>query len=228
MQCILTSDGYVIPISIRDGLPYVVLCPFSDEEWDTLPHVILTGDADWDPGMLDQDLDDNEACFDAISDLPPDKPPSAFDEVNDYTKWVVVQSHDVLYSWDTSQHIVDACVMMHTYQAHAGNNCCISEHHDSNDTALKDQPPLYESHAHEVSKHPPDYQSLRPMFGWLPANLIKQTFKVTTQYAQLPMSILLKKQYKLLMTQPATLGTHHQASPKCEPQGSQMALNRQR
>jgi len=130
--------------------------------------------------MLGQDLDDNEVWFDAISDLPPDKPPSAFDEVGDYTKWVVVQSHDVLYSWDTSQHIVDACVIMHTYQAHAGNNCCISEHHNPDDTALEDQPPLYESHAHEVSKHPPDYQLLRPMFGWLPADLIKQTFKVTT------------------------------------------------
>jgi len=118
-----------------------VLHPFSDEEWDTLPHVILTGNADWDPGVLDQDLDDNEAWFDAISDLLPDKPPSAFDEVGDYTKQVVVQSHDVLYSWDTSQHIVDACVMMHTYQAHAGNNCCISEHHDPDDTTLEDQPP---------------------------------------------------------------------------------------
>jgi len=35
-----------------------------------LLHVILTGDADWDPGILDLDLDKNEAWFDAISDLP--------------------------------------------------------------------------------------------------------------------------------------------------------------
>jgi len=34
------------------------------------------------------------------------------------------------------------------------------------------------------------------MFGWLPADLIKQTLEVTTQYACLPMSTLLKKQYK--------------------------------
>jgi len=31
---------------------------------------------------------------------------------------IVVQCHDVLYSWDTSKHIIDACVMMHTYEAH--------------------------------------------------------------------------------------------------------------
>ena len=117
MQHILTNDGYVIPISIRDGLPYVALHPFTDEEWDSLPHVILTGDADWDPSVLDLDLDENETWFDTISDLPPDKSPAAFDEFGDYNKRVVVQSHDVLYSWDTSQHIIDACVMVHTYQA---------------------------------------------------------------------------------------------------------------
>jgi len=92
MQCILTNDGYVIPISIKDGLPYVTICPFNDDEWDNLLHVILTSDVDWDPSILDQDLDDNKAWFDAISDLPPDKPPSAFDEVGDYTKRVVVKA----------------------------------------------------------------------------------------------------------------------------------------
>ncbi len=116
LQCILTNDGYVIPISIRDGLPYVVL---SNEEWDSLPHVILTGDADWDPGVLDLDLDDNETWFDAMSNLPLDKPPSACDEVGDYMKRVSVQSLDVCHNWDTSQHIIDACVMVYTYQAHS-------------------------------------------------------------------------------------------------------------
>jgi len=60
-------------------------------------------------------LDENETWFHDISDLPHEKPPSAFDAFGDYNKRVVVQSHDVLYSWDTSQHIIDACVMVHTY-----------------------------------------------------------------------------------------------------------------
>jgi len=62
----------------------------------------LTGDADWDPSVLDLDLDDNEAWFDVITNLPHDKLPSAFDEFGDYNKRIVVQSHDVLYSWDNS------------------------------------------------------------------------------------------------------------------------------
>ncbi len=152
LQCILTNDGYVIPISIRDGLPYVALHLFTNEKWDSLPHVILTGDADWDLGILDLDLDDNETWFDAISDLPLDKPPSAFNEVGDYTKRVVVQSHDVLYSWDTSQHIIDACVMVHTYQA---QSLYLSHPPapDPEDLALDILPTLYDSHAHVINKH---------------------------------------------------------------------------
>ena len=62
--------------------------------------------------------------------------------------------------------------------------------------ALNILPTLYESHAHEINKWAPDYQALMPMFGWLPADVIKQSFAVTTQYACLPMSTLLKKRYK--------------------------------
>jgi len=88
-----------------------------DAEWDSLPHVILTGNTNWDPSVLDMDLDEEEAWFDAITDLSQRKSPSAFDEFRDYNKRVVVQSHDVLYSWDTSQDIINACIMVHTYHA---------------------------------------------------------------------------------------------------------------
>jgi len=62
---------------------------------DILPHVILTDNAEWGPGVLDQNLYDNETWFDAISDLSSDSPPAAFDEGGDYTKRIVVQSHDI-------------------------------------------------------------------------------------------------------------------------------------
>ncbi len=195
LQCILTNNGYVIPISICDGRPYITLHPFTDEEWDSLPHIILTGDADWDPGMLNLDLDEQETWFDAITDLPPDRPPSVFGEFGDYNKRIVVQSHDVLYSWDTSQHVIDACTMVHTYHALMLD---LSHHPaaDPEDPALEIIPTMYESHARKIKKRVPDYQALMPMFGWLPADMIKQTFAMTTQYACLPMSTLLKKWYK--------------------------------
>ncbi len=123
-QRILTNNGYVIPSKIWDGLPYITLRPFMDAEWDSLLHVILTGNTNWDPSVLDVDLDEEEAWFDAITDLPQRKSPSTFNEFGDYNKRVVVQSHDVLYSWDTSQHIIDACIMVHTYHAQTLDLSC--------------------------------------------------------------------------------------------------------
>ncbi len=85
--------------------------------------------------------------------------------------------------------------MVHTYQAQSLD---LSHPPAPNpeDHSLDILPTLYESHSHEINKHAPDIQSLLPMFGWLPVDIIKQTFEVTTQYAQLPMSTLLKRQYK--------------------------------
>jgi hypothetical protein len=42
----------------------------------------------------------------------------------------------------------------------------------------------------------PDYGQLCPRLSWLPIDAIKKTFKHTTQLACMPMSTILKKQYK--------------------------------
>jgi hypothetical protein len=68
LQRIETPDGYVFPLSIRDGLPYLAMRPYTDEEFDSLPHVVLTGDSNWDPRILDLDIDDDDDWYDAIAD----------------------------------------------------------------------------------------------------------------------------------------------------------------
>jgi len=153
------------------------------------------GDTDWDPSILDVDLDDEEAWFDAMTDLPLSKPPSAFDEFGDYNKRVIVQNHDVLYDWDTSQHIIDACIMVHTYHTYTLNLSC-SPTPNPEESYFDILTTEYKTQAHEINKQAPNYQALVPMFGWLPTEVIQQTFAVTTQYAHLPMTTLLKKQYK--------------------------------
>jgi hypothetical protein len=40
-QCIRTNDGYVIPLDVINGLPYLKMQPHTDKEWNELPHVIL-------------------------------------------------------------------------------------------------------------------------------------------------------------------------------------------
>ena len=57
-QRILTPDGYVIPLHIRDGLAYMDMHPPSDDEYSSLPHVFMTSDVPWDPTSLDNEFDD--------------------------------------------------------------------------------------------------------------------------------------------------------------------------
>ena len=54
-QQIHHPDGYVIPLSIRNGLPYVDMHPPTDLEMESYPHVIFTSDVTWDPSSLDHE-----------------------------------------------------------------------------------------------------------------------------------------------------------------------------
>ena len=59
-QCIEMLNGYVIPLNIQSGLLYMSIRPYTDTEWDSLPQVILTADIDWDPSVIDHELEDGE------------------------------------------------------------------------------------------------------------------------------------------------------------------------
>jgi hypothetical protein len=52
-QRIQTPDGYIIPLDIVDGLAYMPMSKPTQEEMETLPHIILTSDMDWDPRCMD-------------------------------------------------------------------------------------------------------------------------------------------------------------------------------
>ena len=63
-QTLTTLDGYVIPLAVRDGLCYMDMRPPTDQELDTLPHVLMTSDLPWDPGSLDSEPDNTDMFYD--------------------------------------------------------------------------------------------------------------------------------------------------------------------
>ena len=63
-QQILTPEGYIIPLKIRNGLPYMAMSKPSDSELDDYPHVMFTSDMPWDPRVLDDS--DDEISTDGI------------------------------------------------------------------------------------------------------------------------------------------------------------------
>ena len=62
-QRIVTPDGYVTPLSIRNGLPYMDMRYPTDEEMKKYPHVYFTEDTDWNPTMLDDEYVDDPNGF---------------------------------------------------------------------------------------------------------------------------------------------------------------------
>jgi hypothetical protein len=56
---IATLEGYIIPITVRRGLPYIRLRPYTDDEWNKLPKVTVTSPKEWDPTVLDSGVDEN-------------------------------------------------------------------------------------------------------------------------------------------------------------------------
>ena len=53
-QTITAHCGFVLPLDIKDGWPYMLLRPPSARECQTLPQIVLTGDTHWDPRVLVQ------------------------------------------------------------------------------------------------------------------------------------------------------------------------------
>jgi hypothetical protein len=170
-QRILTLDGYAIPINIRNGLPYIAMRPYTDKEWDELPHVLFTSDSEWDPTVLDYDLDEDEQWFDALSDIPEGTDNKLFDEYGDYRHCTIV-NHAV-----TLEHQMETNIDLENY-------VIPTEHF------------LLEAYERKITPTEPDYEALRPNFAWQSTDTIKKTFKATTQYAHIPMSTHLRKHYK--------------------------------
>ena len=91
-----TNDGYVHPIDIKNGLAYVQMRPYTQEEWDTLPHVVWTSDNEWNPTIFDHSASDDQHWFDAIQDVNEDSATRNFNLYGIYMGRVHVNSKPLL------------------------------------------------------------------------------------------------------------------------------------
>ena len=55
---------------------------------------------------------------------------------------------------------------------------------------------VYDVHSNELFPSKPNFELLRPLFGWAPADTIKRTFAVTTQFARGRVSDTLKQHWR--------------------------------
>ena len=75
------------PIQIKDGLSYISLCPYTNTEWETLPHVIWTQDSDWDPSTFNYEFNEGgDEWYDALMDHAENPHWELFNEFRNYRK----------------------------------------------------------------------------------------------------------------------------------------------
>ena len=193
LQRIQTPDGYIHPLNIKNRLPYIPMCPYTDHEWDTLPHVLWTSDIDWDPSVLDVSLTDDMHWFDTVSDLAASTLSNPFDEYGDYKhREAELHSFDAVAdtsSMDntTSPSDVDPDHNMFHAILHA-------MHHHSTYSSTS---PCLNINSKKLTTKPPNYDALRPFFLHASIDVIRRTFAATTQYARTNIGGLqLKKTFK--------------------------------
>ena len=99
-QCITTPHGLKIPLDIVNGLARLPMRPYTDKEWEDLPHVFLgLPDIEWDPRVLDSRLTDDQEWL-SSQEPPADWPPNPnFDIVGDYTRRTHHTSVNTSQSW---------------------------------------------------------------------------------------------------------------------------------
>jgi hypothetical protein len=197
-QRLTTPDGYVIPIDVKRGLPYITMRPFTDEEFEELPHILWTSEDDWDPTSFDSVISDDPNWY-AVEPSPP-LPNPMYDEYGEFRGHVLINQRE----WQVHYFALDT-------KPSSGNNefhDALEQFADDADSAI-DLIVYLANRALYICNHDtveaahkfvmtlePDYRQLRPRLGWLPIDAIKKMFEHTTQLARMPMSTILKKQYK--------------------------------
>jgi hypothetical protein len=176
-QQILHPDGYVIPLSIRNGLPYMDMCPPTDSDLDAYPHVFFTSDATWDPTFLDDEytVDDMELTTENHV------PSYGWKELNKYGEFLhrECETHDIYgVHPDTTDFTKMFCS-----KAKLVKNDFIDDF-------------LYEVYLNNVNPKQHDFNRLKPNFGFVPANRIQKTIENTTQFCRLDNRLPLRKHFK--------------------------------
>ena len=203
-QFIKTNDGYTFPLDICSGLPYLPLRPFSDTELETLPQVIMTGDCEWVPTLLDNIITDSDDWITNVNHVNPGHNKS-FDHFGDYQKRTISThhtsgSHGTTVIHDQGDQFFDATSTHEheqfffdadsSYQLDNDDNIRLCMELETTPNSITIASPT------KTTTATPDYPALRPYFAWLPPNIVKLTFKNTTQYAKQTISAIMKKHYK--------------------------------
>ena len=202
IQCIFTNDGYIFPLDIINGLPYLKMIPNTDKEFETLPHVIFTSGDLWNPRVLDHVLSQQDNWLDIVSKFDKGLIKTPFDEYGNFKER---EPHRIIQELpNPADEADDSDDESYTPSENDSDSDEDSVASDSSPTCpldelraafhdLSDLNKIYvcaetEVTAPEVKPKPIDYEQYRPYFLHAPVEKIRRTFETTTRFASNIMS----------------------------------------
>jgi hypothetical protein len=172
MQRITTNEGYIFPLDIIGGLPYLKMRPYTDAEFNSLPHVILSSDVPWNVGILDCTLSDKQDWY---------------DNTTNWSEGLL----DSLFNLEGNYKILSDPIDANIHDLLDLNTRFIPDVDESDVSDNKDDDTSYIVHAHEVQvqggaiksvKRRHNYEALRPFFLNAPLETVEHTMDSTTQF----------------------------------------------
>lgn len=186
-QLLRTLDGWILPISIKSGLPYIEMRPNTPEELHSLPTVVLTSDMIWHPDRADLYFEDDQwqqqfsLKYGSLAN--DDYGDSRFTYDGDYI--LHTHAHSFLDDPLVPSDISECDSLLTQYQQHV-----------IPDFTFDSAPYTHIVCNSKITPHARDYDAYRSRFGWLTTETIKRTFDKTTQWAQHQYNIPFRRHYK--------------------------------
>jgi hypothetical protein len=176
-QCLTTLEGYKIPLSICRGLPYMDMHPPSDHELDTLPQVVLTSDANWDPTMADNEIEPHNVWYNTLdTEASPGTRAygdTKFDQHGYYRQHVLSLRHSPLISQDTLDDVLEYVATMESFQDAVAYPYDVNASRTTTDTPIEyDKLRRFPDGNHQA--HLRLYDTLGSLLGSLPASQVLQ------------------------------------------------------
>ena len=206
-QCIITAEGYTIPIAIRDGLPHVDMAIPTDAEMEQYPHVFLTSDAPWDPKILDNEYE--EEFYDPEDPQVQDRRDNRDPRIDDHGFLRTQADYEILFR--AQEDFISAnraqCTIHNDkeyfFDAHGSPGpldwemgITFPHEDDEPETRFVAMVRALAAMPNRVRRLFPHVDKLKPYFGWALAEKIKQMLDQTTQHYRGTINFPFRKHFK--------------------------------